>query len=237
MQPRELTGAQVYAQSLPHAERHLATRLEGFGDIVFGFSMSQLALQLAVPQKPEDLVAHPIKYLIYFVTFAILVVFWLRYHRTLATGFRPERRDLILAFTFLAFMGLIPYAMNANLRFGMTANGSIYGFAAYLICWLVANSTALLLTWRNLGRAWNVLDESERNRLYRSTGTSAYISVLCAALLIIDLTAGVAPAGFLSFLFVFAGLAGRAFTTVPGPLRERLAATANAQAAVTAASR
>src|ERR1700694_5925614 len=98
-------------------ERHLARRLEGFGDVVFGFAIAQLALQLDLPKAPSDLYGHPIKYVLYFGTFTLLALLWLAFHRMLTGTYRPTRIDLIITFAFLAFVGLVPYAMYAKVHF------------------------------------------------------------------------------------------------------------------------
>src|ERR1700760_1174920 len=100
-----------YRQALPVRERQLGGRLESFGDIVMGFSMSQLALQLEIPKRPEDVFGHPMNYFVFFAAFGLLAMFWLRFHRIMAIGFTPRRIDLVLLFGMLSFIALVPFAL------------------------------------------------------------------------------------------------------------------------------
>jgi uncharacterized membrane protein len=211
------SGVQAYMESLPQRERHLASRLESFGDIVFGFSMSQLALQLDLPKTAADLIDNPLKYVLYFGTFGILSGLWLSYHRMMSTGFRPARTDLALAFLFLAFIGLIPYSMYANVRFAAAGpGGASYGFAAYFLCFLVTTLVSATLGTRNLRRTWTFVDEEERSTRMRSIVITAGIATLCAALVVVDIAAGVQVAGPLTFLFLFPAFAKRMLRNAPG---------------------
>jgi uncharacterized membrane protein len=65
-----------FRQTLPAGERHLVGRIESFGDIVVGFSMSTLALQLQIPKTPGEIFAHPLNYFVFFIAFGLLAVFW-----------------------------------------------------------------------------------------------------------------------------------------------------------------
>lgn len=58
-----------------------ARRLVALGDIVVGFSLAQLALQLTRPKTPSDLLAHVFEFIGFFATFAIICSFWMIFHR------------------------------------------------------------------------------------------------------------------------------------------------------------
>ncbi len=92
-------------------------RLEAFSDIVFGFMLSQSALQLVLPARAADLFAHPIRWVIFFGTFAVIAAFWLAHYRTFRLAFEPEPFDVFLNFVFLAAVAILPFAMQATIRF------------------------------------------------------------------------------------------------------------------------
>jgi uncharacterized membrane protein len=106
----------AFEATLTPNQRHLARRLESFGDVVFGFTISQLALQFSLPQVPSGLVAHGYSYAIYAITFAAIALLWLSYHQMLSATYAPLPLDLLVTFGFLGFTGLVPYAMYAYLR-------------------------------------------------------------------------------------------------------------------------
>ncbi len=191
----------TYRDTLSEKDAHLARRLEGFGDVVFGFSVSQLALQLSLPQTPQDLVGNPIRYFLYFATFAALAGFWLRFHRMLSGAFRPAPFELVAVFFYLAFVGLVPYALYANAHFAM--NGSLQGgragLAAYLLCITMLSLSSAGVQLRNFVRGYTMFDERERRKAWESSTVSVAVTVTTAFALIVDLTAGVSAGGFAAF--------------------------------------
>jgi uncharacterized membrane protein len=179
-----------FLETLPVRGRVLVRRLESFGDIVVGFSISQLALQLGYPRHPADLTAHPIRYLIFFVTFAIIAIAWLRFHRMLTLAFAPGRIDLTCAFAYLAFTALLPYAMYANSELASDPMGARYGLAAYAICLVGSSSSAFFLSFRSIGRARGVLSLADFGRLQQRTYIEGSIALAFALVLASDVFFG-----------------------------------------------
>ena len=57
------------------------SRLEAFGDLVFGFSFfSLIALRLDVPSRVEE-IFEPTRWLTVIITFALICRFWLEHYR------------------------------------------------------------------------------------------------------------------------------------------------------------
>lgn len=156
-----------FRQTLPEGERHLVGRLESFGDIVVGFSMSQLALQLEIPKTPHDVFGHGIKYVVFFGAFVLLGIFWLRFHRIMAIGFAPRTVDIWLLFGFLAFVALVPYSLITYTRLVGPAGYARESVALYLIDFLGVSVFSWILSIRGLRRAWSVLDEPDRPAAWR----------------------------------------------------------------------
>jgi uncharacterized membrane protein len=156
-----------FRQTLPLAERHLVGRLESFGDIVVGFSMSQLALQLEIPKTPQDVFAHSFRYAVFFIAFGVVSIFWFRFHRIMSTGFAPRRIDVILLFAFLAFVALTPYALVTYTRMRGPDGFSAEGVMLYLGVFLGVIGFSWILALRGMRRAWAYLDEKERRETWR----------------------------------------------------------------------
>jgi uncharacterized membrane protein len=156
-----------FRQTLPDGERHLVGRLESFGDIVVGFSMSQLALQLEIPKTPHDVFAHGIKYIVFFGAFALLGIFWLRFHRVMAIGFAPRTLDIWLLFGFLSFVALVPYSLITYMRLVGPGGYARESIALYLADFLGISVFSFILSIRGLRRAWSVLDEADRPAAWR----------------------------------------------------------------------
>ncbi len=204
-----------FRETLPIGERHLVGRLESFGDIVIGFSMSQLALQLQIPKTPHDVFAHPLNYAIFFVAFGLLGVFWLRFHRIMAIGFAPRRADVVLLFAFLSFVALMPYALITYMRLlGPGGSFSRETVALYLCDFLGIAMFSWMLSIRGLRRAWSVIDEGDRTAAWRPALAGFVIVPTFLIALVVVLTAG--PLGF-GLLILIGPLVRFALRLVPRP--------------------
>jgi uncharacterized membrane protein len=178
----------VFDATLTPNQRHLARRLESFGDVVFGFTISQLALQFALPKVPADLLAHSFSYAIYAITFTAIALLWLGYHQILSATYLPAPIDVAVTFTFLAFTGLVPYAMYAYLHFITSEEGVRYGLAAYLVCAIGTTTTATVLRARNYDRGARYLESDERFRAFRRVAQTTTLIPIFVIDLVIDVT-------------------------------------------------
>ena len=151
----------AFAATLPTLERRLARRLEGFGDIVFGFAVSQCALQLPIAHGHVDL-EHPLALLFYFGTFALLASLWLTYHRLLSGTYRPSSVDLVLAFAYLALVTLMPFAMYSVSHQTATLEDARAALAEYATLFAALMAIAAVIGMRNLRRGWWFIDVDER---------------------------------------------------------------------------
>jgi uncharacterized membrane protein len=205
-----------YRQTLAVGERHLVSRLESFGDIVVGFSLSQLALQLEIPKTPRDVFGHPLNYLIFFAAFALLAVFWIRFHRIMAIGFAPRPIDMTLLFGFLAFVALMPYSLVTYMRLiGPHGSYSRESVALYLGVFFGVAVFSWILSIRGLRRAWPVLDETERPAAWRPVIAGFVIVPTFAVALVGVLLAG--PVAF-AFLVLIGPLVRLIVRWVPRPV-------------------
>jgi uncharacterized membrane protein len=189
---------------------HFTRRLEAFSDIVFGLSLSQLAFQLGVPNRVEVLVEQPLRYIIFFVSFAVICALWLAHHR-MFRYFAPNRIDVFLNFVYLAFAALIPFAMQVIVRFGSTTTG----FAIYGFCFIGTSLSMALLLFRVLARRGADLEEADALRMYRHALTnSGVVAVIALSLLLLRFGASVSAMSL--WLLVPYGIAVRLATrTLP----------------------
>jgi uncharacterized membrane protein len=142
----------AFSETLTPRQRRLGGRLEGFGDIVFGFAVSQCALQLPTSNGHVDL-AQPFALLLYFATFALVASLWLIFHRLMSGTYVPVGVDLFLAFAYLALVSLIPYAMYAITHTtATTLAGARAAVAAYTAIYAAMTLISSILSMRNLRR-------------------------------------------------------------------------------------
>jgi uncharacterized membrane protein len=200
-------------------------RLEAFSDIVFGLSLSQLALQLSLPDRASELVDHPLRYFIFFGTFAVICLTWLSHHRMFQLAFEPEPLDIGLNFVYLAFVAILPFAMQVNIRFG----GSTIGLGFYIVDFAAGSLPMLLLLERGLARRNPKLSVRQRLELWRATLRNR--AVLAASLLSLALLALAGPEFAwvpLALLAVVARIVRRTVNSVPArylPLDAPVSAT------------
>ena len=157
----------------------LTSRLEAFGDLVFGFSLSLIALRLDVPSKVEE-IFEPTRWLTVIITFALICRFWLEHHRIFRHQFVVGPLELVLNFAFLFGIAILPYAVQTFLRFNML----LVPFSLYLSDVVLILGTLSLLRISGLRQRRSDPDE-DRLRDWRRTvaqlvGTAAAVLLLLA---------------------------------------------------------
>jgi len=206
-----------FRQTLSASDRHLVGRLESFGDIVVGFSLSQLALQLQIPASPHDVFSKPLIYIVFFGAFTILSMFWLRFHRVMATGFAPRRIDVALLFAFLAFIALVPYSLLTYMRLIGPAGYSREGFSLYLGVFGGVIIFSWLLSLRGMRRAWSILENDERRKAWKNVLTGFVVIPMFIIVLIENWQHGPAASLMLILIAPLIRLAPR-FFPAPGAM-------------------
>jgi len=179
----------AYAATLPPRERRLAARLESFGDIVFGFAVSQCVIQLPLLHGRIDL-ERSANLAEYFGTFAILVSLWLTFHRVMSESFRPTGVDLLLAFVYLAFVTLMPFAMYSLSHETASLSAARRAIAEYTTLFATLLIIGAILTLRNLRRGWYVISQEDRNFAWTALVRRSALALVLILVLTIDLLVG-----------------------------------------------
>ncbi|MBD5633411.1 MAG: DUF1211 domain-containing protein, partial [Candidatus Eremiobacteraeota bacterium] len=114
------------------SREHVIHRLEAFSDIVIGFSLAQLGLNLVLPQHAIDFVQRPIGTVAFVVTFFVIVRFWWTHFRIFRSYFEPNRIMITLNFCALAVLILQVFSLQLYLHFvplgeGMVASRIYFG--------------------------------------------------------------------------------------------------------------
>jgi len=112
---------------LPEHEAHTRTRLESFSDIVFGFSLAQLAIALPAPSAISHLRLFDI--FVFIAAFAFVSFVWWRHHLIFRDYFVPEIASIVLNFVMLAAVALTTYAIEVQTR-GNLATPAVVLYAA-----------------------------------------------------------------------------------------------------------
>ena len=197
--------------TLTPAQHHLVHRLESFGDVIFGFSVSQLAFQLVLPKTPSDMI-RPTNFAVYGATFIAIVYLWFIFHRMLSNQYAPLRLELIFTMIFLLFVTLVPYAMYTYVHFVGHVEWIRASFGPYLACSVGTTIPSAFIAWRNFPRAWYHLDAPTRLLRWRRvcivTTLATFLTVALAvdALDPIQLAWGVIPPTGLVLSTVWLGI-------------------------------
>jgi uncharacterized membrane protein len=136
-------------------------RLEGFSDIVIGFSLAQLGLSLVIPPHAIDFVVRPLGLVAFFVTFAVVVRFWWTHFRLFRSYFEPNR--VMMTLNFVALAGLVAqvFALQLYLHFVPLGEGLV---AARIYFGFFVASYGVLAAMFLVGMIyrWRVLSVSDR---------------------------------------------------------------------------
>jgi uncharacterized membrane protein len=144
---------------LTASEHKTIGRVESFGDIVFGFSLFNLAINLRVPATSSAFVSELPQFAVFLLTFAVLCSFWWMHHRMFKDFFKPDGAGLVLNFAFLASVALFTYPLQLYMKFGFHDALTVAAYAAgnLLLCGFVC-----AMTWKGLIQLGPSLSEERR---------------------------------------------------------------------------
>jgi len=178
-------------------DERLTARLEAFGDLVFGFSLSLIALRLDIPSRVDEIL-EPARWLTVIVTFALICRFWLEHHGVFRHRFIVGTPDLVVNFAFLFGIAILPYAVQTFLSFEM----QLVSFSLYLGDVILILTTLSFLRVRSLRQRRLDPDEESRLRDWRRSVAQLSVAILTTTLLAVMHRRG---ADFRTDLRVFGG--------------------------------
>lgn len=169
----------MFRRSNRVGDERLTSRLEAFGDLVFGFSLSLIAIRLDVPSRVED-VFEPTRWLTVIVTFALICRFWLEHYRIFRHEFVVHTPDMVANFMFLFGIAILPYAVQTFLRFQL----QLLPFSLYLGDLVLVLVTLSFLRVRGLWQRRSNPDEDSRLRDWRRSVAQLAVAAGVACLLV-----------------------------------------------------
>lgn len=102
------------------SDERVVHRIEAFADIVIGFSLAQLGVNLVVPPRAADIYRHPIGLLAFAMTFSIVCRMWWSHHRLFTHYFVPRPLPIGLCFATLGVLVFALYALQIFIHFGVS---------------------------------------------------------------------------------------------------------------------
>lgn len=162
-------------------ERECFTRrLEAFSDLVFGFSLSLLAVRLDVPPNVHDILK-PARVIPFVVTFAVICAMWMEHYRIFQHHFVARPVEILVNFIFLFGLAVLPFAVQAFIQFpGEPITIGLYfgDFALVLL-------SLSILRWRGLLQRRGDLDETERLRDWKRLLVQCVISLIMIVMILL----------------------------------------------------
>jgi len=168
----------VFRGSIRAGDERLTSRLEAFGDLVFGFSLSLIALRLDVPSRAEE-IFELARWFTVILTFALICRFWLEHYRIFRHQFVVRGPDMVVNFVFLFGIAILPYAVQTFLRFKM----QLVPFSLYIGDVALILSTLSFLRMRGLRQRRDDPDEEGRLRDWRRTVVQFAVAALAGGLM------------------------------------------------------
>jgi uncharacterized membrane protein len=168
----------VFREVTGKGDERLTSRLEAFGDLVFGFSLSLIALRLDVPSRAEE-IFEPARWFTVILTFALICRFWLEHYRIFRHHFVVRAPDMVVNFVFLFGIAILPYAVQSLLRFEM----QLVPFSLWFGDVALILATLSFLRTRGLRQRRDEADEEGRLRDWRRTVAQFTVAGLAAGLM------------------------------------------------------
>ena len=100
----------------PDKAQHTIHRLEGFSDIVIGFCLAQLGLNLVLPRSGADMFSVWASTTFFISAFVFIAVLWWLHHRTFSTFFALTMPMVVLNFAMLCGLILTLYFLESTFR-------------------------------------------------------------------------------------------------------------------------
>jgi len=173
-----LQDDEIFRGPTKTGDEKLTSRLEAFGDLVFGFSLSLIALRLDAPSRVDEIL-EPTRWATVIITFALICRFWLEHYRIFRHRFLVRTPDMVVNFAFLFGIAILPYAVQTFLRFKM----QLVPFSLYLSDLILVLTTLSFLRLRGLRQRRR--DPGEEGRLsdWRRSVAQFSVAVMAGALL------------------------------------------------------
>jgi uncharacterized membrane protein len=187
-------------------DEQLIHRLEAFSDIVIGFSLALLAINLIAPASVAGLGKHVYELATFFVCFFLIAFLWWFHNRIFALFFLADVASIFLNFAMLAGVVVLVYAAQIVSNVAKVQPLDVPAYLIALSLWLAIYGVVLMLlggmTSIGLRARWSALSDPVRRWGLKQCvhGLLGGTMMIVIALLIPRFP--VAYAGFVSILAV-----------------------------------
>jgi uncharacterized membrane protein len=136
-------------------------RLEAFSDIVIGFCIAEMGINLLVPQHASDIRTIKTGTIGFAVSFVLISLVWWGHQRIFRTYFLLTPLTVVLNFTLLGSLVLMVYFQQISLHFiGIGGNPS-NAVRLWLLSYGVVYGLLGAMLWTGVRERWTMLTEAD----------------------------------------------------------------------------
>lgn len=163
------------------AERETVHRLEAFSDIVIGFCIAEMGLNLLIPRSAAELSHVALGTGGFVFSFVLISIVWWIHHRIFRSFFVLDQLNVILNFAMLAGLVLMVYFQQVSLH--LIGAGQDPGIAvqAWLLCYALVYALNASMLWIGLRARWQTASDADvrwgmSRAILASVGTLIFFS-------------------------------------------------------------
>ena len=127
-------------QSHDDRDRHTVHRLEAFSDIVIGFCLAQLGLNLVLPKGSNDVTGVWASTTFFITAFIFIALLWWLHHRTFSTYFVLATPMIIMNFGVLCGLILTLYFFESVVHVATSGQNPIIFFKLFAVSFALVYS-------------------------------------------------------------------------------------------------
>jgi uncharacterized membrane protein len=162
-------------------DQHSIHRLEAFSDIVMGFCIAEMGLNLLIPRTAAQLPSIVVSTNGFILSFVAISIAWWIHHRLFTTFFVLNSVTLILNFAMLGSLVLMVYFQQIALHFMVTGERSEGAVQLWLVTYSVVYALLASMLWIGLRFRWETLTVDDlrwglSRAILTSVGTLAFVA-------------------------------------------------------------
>jgi uncharacterized membrane protein len=143
-------------------ERAITRRLESFSDIVIGFCLAQMAINVVIPAHAIDFITHPVAIGAFLLTFVVVARFWWIHAEIMRNYFVPIPLMVLINFAALAAVVLQIFSLQLFVHFAANDVDGITAVRIYVGVFAITYMTLTALVALGMRARWPELSVALR---------------------------------------------------------------------------
>ena len=163
------------------AERETVHRLEAFSDIVIGFCIAEMGINLLIPRSVAELPHVALGTSGFIFSFVLISIVWWIHHRIFRSFFVLNQLNVTLNFAMLGALVLMVYFQQVSLHFMATDQEPGAAVQAWLLCYGAVYALNAAMLWIGIRARWRTAAEADlrwglSRAVLASIGTLIFVS-------------------------------------------------------------